>query len=85
MKKCLHIFGLSLCMLFSFTLFGQEADSSLITIDRLISNELVAKTYGPIQWFNDGSGYTLVEANQIIKYSPETGDRDGWQHIYFFQ
>ena len=74
--KNLKIFELSLILLFPLTLFGQEADSSLLTLDRLISKEFDAKTYGPIQWLNDGSGYTLVEDNQIIKYSYETGNRE---------
>ncbi|MBA4321663.1 MAG: S9 family peptidase [Odoribacter sp.] len=76
MKTCLQIFKLLMCVLVPFTLFGQEPDSSLITIDRIIGNEFVARTYGPIQWLKDGSGYTLVEDNQIIKYSCETGNHE---------
>ena len=72
-------------MLFPLTLFGQEADSSLLTLDRLFNNEFEAKSYGPIQWLNDGSGYTLTEANEIIKYSSETGKREilipSWRFI----
>ena len=65
-----------------------KVDCGYLTLDRIIdSDEFDSKSYGPIRWLEDGSGYTTLEETQaageedskdneskdIVRYDPETG------------
>ena len=68
-----------------------EADPGYLSIERIIdSDEFESKSFGPIRWLEDGSGYTTLEDSQahedvndpnaekskdIIRYQPESGER----------
>ncbi|UCE50012.1 MAG: S9 family peptidase, partial [Phycisphaerales bacterium] len=79
------------------TIFAVEkaesrADSGYLTLERIIdSDEFDSKSYGPIRWLEDGSGYTTLEvpqageededskdskAKDIVRYDPESGERE---------
>ena len=69
-----------------------EIDPGLLTLERIIdSDEFDSKSYGPIRWLEDGSGYTTLEDSQaaeededseddkskdIVRYDPESGERE---------
>ena len=40
--------------------YGQSDDPSLLTLDRIFSNEFSTKSFGPVRWRGDGS-YTVLE------------------------
>ncbi|TKJ38338.1 MAG: S9 family peptidase [Planctomycetes bacterium B3_Pla] len=68
-----------------------ETDPSYLTLDRIIdSEEFDSKSFGPIRWLEDGSGYTTLEDSQayedvndpndekprdIVRCDPESGER----------
>jgi dipeptidyl-peptidase-4 len=68
-----------------------EIDPAYLTLDRIIdSEEFDSKSFGPIRWLEDGSGYTTLEDSQapedvndpndekskdIVRYDPESGRR----------
>ncbi|MHC4227994.1 MAG: DPP IV N-terminal domain-containing protein, partial [Planctomycetota bacterium] len=68
-----------------------EADPGYLTLDRIIdSEEFDSKSFGPIRWLEDGSGYTTLEDSQanedvndpndekprdIVRCDPESGNR----------
>jgi len=62
---------------------AQQADPSLVTVDRLYgARDFVSETLGPVRWLDDGTGYTKLEASQsvkdgkdIVRYDAETGRR----------
>jgi dipeptidyl-peptidase-4 len=66
-------------VLSTFICLGQKENLSLEKIYSL--GEFQPKSFGPVRWLEDGSGYTTLEHSQItnakdiIKYSPETGLR----------
>ncbi|MHC4433086.1 MAG: DPP IV N-terminal domain-containing protein, partial [Planctomycetota bacterium] len=68
-----------------------EADCGYLTLDRIIdSDEFESKSYGPVRWLQDRSGYTTLEKTRatgdedskdngprdIVRYDPETGERE---------
>ncbi len=64
---------------------AQQPDQSQLTIDRIFSkaDEFGTETWGPAYWLNDSSAYTTLEvsetiedAKDIVKYDPESGDRE---------
>ncbi len=69
-------------MLFSIasaTMWGQKED---LTLEKIYSTgEFQPKSFGPVRWLEDGSGYTALEPSEtadgkdIIKYNPESDER----------
>ncbi len=62
---------------------GAEDDPSLLTLERIITNdEFRTKSFGPARWLKDGTGYTTVEraedghGRDLIKYNPVDGHRE---------
>ena len=69
-----------------------ETDPGYLSIERIIdSDEFDSKSFGPIRWLEDGSGYTTLEDSQvhedvndpnaeksrdIVRYEPESGERE---------
>jgi len=69
-----------------------ETDPGYLSIERIIdSDEFDSKSFGPIRWLKDGSGYTTLEDSQahedvndpndekskdIVRYEPESGKRE---------
>lgn len=97
MKTKSIIAGLSIVLIAVTNIFAtdkalSEADAGYLTLDRIIgSDEFDSKSYGPIRWLKDGSGYTTLEdlsdseevedsdknkAKDIVRYDPESGKRE---------
>lgn len=63
--------------------FGQTADDSLVTIDRIFnSNDFYSRGIGAVRWLKSGNAYTKIEpsttvkgAADLISYDAETGNR----------
>jgi dipeptidyl-peptidase 4 len=62
--------------------FGQQADSSLLTIGRIYgSGEFSPQPFGPARWLADGSAYTTLEPDSggtgqdLVRYDVEKGTR----------
>jgi len=63
---------------------AQQSDPSLVTVARLYSSpDFVSQTLGPVQWLDNGAGYTRVEPSttvkegrDIVRYDVETGRRE---------
>jgi dipeptidyl-peptidase-4 len=62
---------------------GQQADSSLLTLDRIYgSAEFATQPFGPSRWLGDGSAYTTLEpaeggeGEDIVRYDVESGRRE---------
>jgi len=60
--------------------YGQNDDPSLLTLDRIFSDEFSAKSFGPVRWLGNGRGYTVLESSaeggrDIVQYDPDTGER----------
>ncbi len=69
-----------------------QSDAGYLNLERIIdSDEFDSKSYGPIRWLEDGSGYTTLEESQalqdsddsdddkprdIVRYDPESGERE---------
>ena len=69
-----------------------ETDAGYLNLERVIdSDEFDSKSYGPIRWLEDGSGYTTLEDSQtaeddddsedkkpkdIVRYDPQSGERE---------
>ena len=62
----------------------EKTDPSRLTIDRIFDpNDLKAKKLGPFQWFDDNSGFTMLEDNDkfksgkdIVRYDPATNQSE---------
>lgn len=79
MKSLKYLYAFFL-FLFCLPFYGQNDSLSLLTLDRILSNEFAAKSFGPVKWLDDGRGYTVLESSEegekdIVQYDPETGDR----------
>ncbi len=67
----------------SVVLFGQEKDSTLLSIERIFaSRDFAGERFGPARWLGDGSAYTTLEkseavgnAQDIVRYDTRTGER----------
>jgi len=81
------IFGfMATCLLASTiaVLAEEKPDPSILTIERIFDpNELKTETFGPLQWMEDGSGYTTLEENDefeegkdIVRYNPAANQSD---------
>jgi len=69
-----------------------ETEPGYLSLERIIdSDEFDSKSFGPVRWLKDGSGYTTLEDSQanedendpnaeaprdIIRYKPESGERE---------
>ncbi len=63
--------------------YSQRTHPSVLTLDRIFSSdEFGSESFGPVQWLEDGSGFTTLERAtdgkrgwDIVKYEPEAGNR----------
>ena len=97
MKITPIIFGISAVLLISAAIPAADAspsetDPGYLSLERIIdSDEFDSKSFGPIRWLKDGSGYTTLEDSQdhedvndpnaeksrdIVRYEPESGERE---------
>jgi dipeptidyl-peptidase-4 len=70
-------------VLFVVSVSAQEADSSLLTLNRIFaSGEFAPQPFGPARWLDDGAAYTAVEPStdgdggEIVRYDVEKGTRE---------
>ncbi|MFH2001108.1 MAG: DPP IV N-terminal domain-containing protein, partial [Planctomycetota bacterium] len=85
MRTLAMLFCLLCCFFLVSDLTAQpdQVDPSSLTLDRIITNrEFVTKSYGPVRWLEDGSGFTALErsegesrADEIVLYEPASGER----------
>jgi len=66
-------------LIFCMPLHGQEDSPSVLTLDRIFSDEFATKSFGPVKWLDDGT-YTVFEASEdrvrdVVRYDPETDER----------
>lgn len=62
----------------------EQADRSLLTVDRIFGKEeFKTQDWGPAVWLKDGSGYTTLEKSasikdgkDVVRYAPESGQRE---------
>lgn len=55
-------------------LSAQTPDS--LSIDDIYKNATYyEKGYGPVRWMNDNKSYTTLEANELVRYDAQTGER----------
>jgi dipeptidyl-peptidase 4 len=78
MKNRLYIIPVFLLLV--LPVFAQQADPSLLTLDSIFTYR--ARSLGPVQWQNDGSGYLALEPSptkrgfvDIVRYDVNTGAR----------
>ena len=77
---------LALCCLVSSALSAQQADSSLLTLDRIFdSDEFMPERVGPVRWLDNAAAYVKLEADSsnprgrsLVRYDAATGKRDVW-------
>jgi dipeptidyl-peptidase-4 len=75
------LFGLTATLTLSATANGQQADSTLLTVQRIYgSSEFKSQTFGPARWLGDGSSYTTLEdegdgGQNLVRYETERGGR----------
>jgi dipeptidyl-peptidase 4 len=62
---------------------AQQADSSLLTLDRIYgSKEFAPQPFGPSRWLDDGTAYTTLEpvaegrGQDLVRYDVESGRRE---------
>ena len=60
---------------------AQQADSSLLTVQRIYgSSEFKSQSFGPARWLGDGSSYTTLEQTErgqnLVRYHTESGARE---------
>ena len=79
---CSLVASLSLAAL-PAALFAQQADSSLLTVNRIYgSGEFAPQPFGPSRWLADGVAYTTAEpgangnGSDLVRYDVETGARE---------
>lgn len=70
----------SLVILFTNPLFSQAQQSSLLSIDRIYSGELVPDYLAPQQWVDNGDSYVRLEMNSqgyptVVKYGTNSHQR----------
>ncbi len=84
MKRRLAFLLSIVTCVFAGQLTAQEADPSMLTVDRLYkTREFQSGFFGPARWISDGAAYTTVERSQaivngreIIRYDTKTGQRE---------
>jgi len=79
MKKKITLALIVCFCIASATMRGQKED---LTLEKIYSTkEFQTKSFGPVRWLEDGSGYTALEPSEtadgkdIIKYNPESDER----------
>lgn len=83
MKTMKQLLILFVIFLYIQPIVAQEADKSILTIDRLFKKpEFRGERFGPARFLDNGKSYTTLEksetvkkAKDIIKYDTESGDR----------
>jgi dipeptidyl-peptidase-4 len=72
-----------LVLLIAPSLSAQQADSSMLTLDRIYaSGEFAPQPFGPSRWLGEGSAYTTLEPGKagqgqdIVRYDVDSGRRD---------
>ncbi|MCB0804146.1 MAG: DPP IV N-terminal domain-containing protein, partial [Bacteroidales bacterium] len=70
-------------LVFAGTIFSQQPDSAIITLDRLFAGEFRPEYFGRYQWLGNGDHYTLLERSDsvkggrdIVKYETKSGDSE---------
>ncbi len=84
MKTLKKFLLLLLVILYIQPIVAQEADSTKITLDRLLKGtEFYGERFGPARFIDDGKSYTTLEkseevkdARDIVKYNTETGESE---------
>ena len=78
-KNTIVLFSFLICL--PWTVNAQQADASILTVDRLYSGEFAQASFGPSKWLNDGEAYTTLEASltegakDIVQYDTKSGRR----------
>ena len=74
---------ITLLLLMASSVAGGEGDPSLLTLDRIITDdEFRTESFGPARWLKGGSGYTTLEragdghGRDLIRYDPMDGRRE---------
>lgn len=87
MKHCIQA-SVSVALILiaaSIPAWAQQVDPALLTLDRVVSDELEEKSFGPAVWLEDSSAYTVVEAPDadgdegakgLVRYDSATGERE---------
>lgn len=80
LKHLIILFGL--CAYFFQGVNAQQiSNESVLTVERIFSNEFVLTQFGPSKWLDGGEAYTTLEASliegakDIIKYETRSGKR----------
>ncbi len=75
-------FTFFLFLIFQINVFAQT-DSSLLTLDRIYSNEFQLDYFGQARWIDNGIAYTTLEyskvfkgARDIVSYQTKSGERE---------
>lgn len=84
MKSYTKYFILFIVLFLTSNFYTQEADNSLLTIDRLFKNyEFFGQSFVQARWIDDGKYYTALETSkeitgsrEIVKYETATGNRE---------
>ncbi len=84
MKSYTKYFILYIVLFLSSNFYSQEADKSLLTIDRLFKNyEFFGQSFVQARWIDEGKYYTALETSkeitgsrEIVKYETATGNRE---------
>jgi dipeptidyl-peptidase-4 len=76
-------FGLLGSLLLAAPLPAQQADSSLLSVQRIYgTREFRSQAFGPARWLGDGSAYTTLEdagserGQNLVRYDSESGGRE---------
>jgi dipeptidyl-peptidase-4 len=78
--------ALALCGLLASAASAQEADSSLLSLDRIFnSEEFTPQRLGPVRWLDNAAAYVKREADSgtsggrsLVRYDAATGKREVW-------
>ncbi|MEP7226853.1 MAG: DPP IV N-terminal domain-containing protein, partial [Gemmatimonadales bacterium] len=77
---------LPLSLILVSTLSAQQADSSLLSLDRIFSSdEFTPERLGPVRWLDNAAAYIKLEADStipggrsLVRYDAATGKREVW-------
>ena len=77
---------LALSVILVSALSAQQADSSLLSLDRIFSSdEFTPERLGPVRWLDNAAAYVKLEADSavaggrgLVRYDAATGKRDVW-------
>ena len=84
MKRFRILPALWLITCFYSPLAAQQADTTLLSLERIFSTrDFAAKRFGPARWLQEGSAYTTLEpsatpklGDDIVRYDAQTGQRE---------